>query len=258
VGGDDATDAGRAAAEAGGAWEAAPPDHGEPQALGAEAPGHPEREPETDCADGLDNDSDRLIDCEDGDCPTEDCLEICSDGEDNDRDGLLDCEDDDCWGREDCPTTVRLRGGQLRLTLERTLRSEESWSQQRAWMEVSSAWGSGRAHDTTSCSWTLDSALITRTASYQGTLNQIYSTTAIGSAFDRRGFSAACGLRVTDLPQRLIPSDSVVTLPSGGLWYHGDAELLSSTSWTTSGSQIDRRSWLITLGSGDIWSTTTD
>ena len=51
------------------------------------------------CDDGVDNDGDGQVDCEDGDCtnaqncqpPTED--EICDDGIDNDGDGKVDCAD---------------------------------------------------------------------------------------------------------------------------------------------------------------------
>src|SRR5262249_18358203 len=59
------------------------------------------------CADGLDNDGDSLIDCADPDCVGKTgpggCLcaaaEICNDGCDNDGDGLTDCADPDCAGQ---------------------------------------------------------------------------------------------------------------------------------------------------------------
>jgi hypothetical protein len=53
---------------------------------------------ELDCSDGVDNDDDGLLDCEDGDCASDEiCGElICDDGLDGDGDGLTDCEDDDC------------------------------------------------------------------------------------------------------------------------------------------------------------------
>ncbi len=71
--------------------------------------------PESDCADGLDNDDDGLPDCLDPDCDGrlcgaygEECIgfecqcletdELCTDGVDNDCDGLSDCEDPDCDG----------------------------------------------------------------------------------------------------------------------------------------------------------------
>ncbi|MCK6517316.1 hypothetical protein L6R46_19925 [Myxococcota bacterium] len=59
-----------------------------------------------DCADGLDNDGDGLLDCEDGDCALDSaCVEDCADEVDNDDDGLSDCYDDDCW--PSCSVVVR-------------------------------------------------------------------------------------------------------------------------------------------------------
>lgn len=63
-----------------------------------------------DCRNGIDDDGDGAVDCEDGDCRDGlDCrpmFEDCFDGRDNDRDGLVDCEDGDCRRecdvREDC------------------------------------------------------------------------------------------------------------------------------------------------------------
>ncbi len=51
-----------------------------------------------DCFDGLDNDGDGLIDCDDNDCGPEcnSLEEICGDGIDNDLDGQTDCFDQDC------------------------------------------------------------------------------------------------------------------------------------------------------------------
>ncbi|MBU1222008.1 S-layer homology domain-containing protein [Myxococcota bacterium] len=55
------------------------------------------------CGDGVDNDGDGLIDCQDPDCfyscPS---VENCSDGEDNDHDSLVDCEDPDCFDYANC------------------------------------------------------------------------------------------------------------------------------------------------------------
>ena len=50
------------------------------------------------CDNGIDDDLDGLIDCDDPDCADFiDCLvEICDNGEDDDLDGLVDCEDPDC------------------------------------------------------------------------------------------------------------------------------------------------------------------
>lgn len=57
------------------------------------------------CADGVDNDGDQAVDCDDPDCPCGGELygappmgpdEDCGDGIDNDGDGAIDCQDDDC------------------------------------------------------------------------------------------------------------------------------------------------------------------
>ena len=57
-----------------------------------------------DCSNGIDDDLDGLLDCEDADCAgSEACTEACSGGIDEDGDGLVDCEDGDCWGIDDCP-----------------------------------------------------------------------------------------------------------------------------------------------------------
>jgi len=60
---------------------------------------------ERNCNDGLDNDNDSFIDCQDQDCDTSpDCTvvnnvingEICDNGSDDDDDGAIDCDDSDC------------------------------------------------------------------------------------------------------------------------------------------------------------------
>ena len=59
-----------------------------------------------DCTDGIDNDDDELVDCDDPDCATDAACqpddEICDDGEDNDDDGLVDCDDPDCAADPAC------------------------------------------------------------------------------------------------------------------------------------------------------------
>ncbi len=59
---------------------------------------HPETPPEL-CDDGIDNDVDGAIDCDDEDCSlTFACSHetVCDDGLDDDDDGLVDCRDPDC------------------------------------------------------------------------------------------------------------------------------------------------------------------
>lgn len=55
------------------------------------------------CNDGIDNDNDGLIDCEDDSCNSSSlCEEICNDGIDNDGDGFIDCADANCEDFQDC------------------------------------------------------------------------------------------------------------------------------------------------------------
>ncbi len=61
------------------------------------------------CSDGLDDDGDGLIDCEDPDCQSswwctvvDDIETACDDGEDNDSDGVADCADADCGFLDSC------------------------------------------------------------------------------------------------------------------------------------------------------------
>ena len=56
------------------------------------------------CDNGIDDDGDGFIDCEDQDCWNSGlCHEICGNGQDDDGDGLTDCEDPDCWVNGQCP-----------------------------------------------------------------------------------------------------------------------------------------------------------
>ena len=58
-----------------------------------------------DCTDGVDNDGDGYIDCEDAECLSDDDCELvedCTDSIDNDGDGDVDCDDSDCEDSDDC------------------------------------------------------------------------------------------------------------------------------------------------------------
>jgi hypothetical protein len=52
-----------------------------------------------ECTDGIDNDRDGLVDCEEGYCKSS-CEENCTDYVDNDRDGFNGCDDPKCAGKE--------------------------------------------------------------------------------------------------------------------------------------------------------------
>jgi len=62
---------------------------------------------EKNCSDGIDDDRDGLIDCDDPDCGASPECPIayekdCTDGIDDDGDGFIDCEDSDCTNRPGC------------------------------------------------------------------------------------------------------------------------------------------------------------
>jgi len=56
------------------------------------------------CFNGIDDDSDGFVDCNDYDCsqipihPACRLTEICDNGRDDDEDGKVDCDDFDCTG----------------------------------------------------------------------------------------------------------------------------------------------------------------
>ena len=55
-----------------------------------------------DCADGVDNDYDDLVDCLDPLCDYQELCIGCDDGYDNDDNGSADCADPTCVGAEAC------------------------------------------------------------------------------------------------------------------------------------------------------------
>ncbi len=71
--------------------------------------------PFEDCDDGVDNDGDGFIDCDDPDCfgdpACEGDDEICDDGIDNDGDGRIDCDDLDCALAPNCVEIVGCEPG---------------------------------------------------------------------------------------------------------------------------------------------------
>ncbi len=67
------------------------------------------------CHNGVDDDRNGLIDCEDSQCAfSAQCGENCLDGLDNDGDGDVDCQDSDCLD-EVCLSQRRVSGGQVML-----------------------------------------------------------------------------------------------------------------------------------------------
>ena len=240
------------------------------------------------CGDGLDNDGDGLLDCEDGDCwETAACGEDCTDGTDNDLDGVTDCADADCWGTVACPVVhAQVRSGELwrgrqqRSTHGRSAiwRSEGRSSHTFSYW-YGSSWGWMSAHDvrgtawvstassTRSCSWWVDSALASQSSG--------------GSSMWRRGFgtSGGCALSGSSFLPALLPildtgsapEDAVDGLGRSVVWYQGSLGLHTTTSTTTvhththgdsssgSSSRVTQRaytaSWMLQLEPGDTATT---
>jgi hypothetical protein len=69
------------------------------------------------CTNGVDDDLDGLVDCQDGDCSSNAACggtpENCTDGLDNDQDGAIDCGDLDCQNHPSCqgPTAENCTNG---------------------------------------------------------------------------------------------------------------------------------------------------
>ncbi len=62
---------------------------------------------ETSCTDGIDNDADGKVDCDDSECAADPACApaseaSCNDGIDNDNDGKIDCDDSDCSASPFC------------------------------------------------------------------------------------------------------------------------------------------------------------
>ena len=59
---------------------------------------------ETNCTNGIDDDGDGLVDCDDPDCAaSNECtVEICDNGIDDDGDGWIDCSDSECYNLSFC------------------------------------------------------------------------------------------------------------------------------------------------------------
>ncbi len=56
------------------------------------------------CFDGIDNEDNGAADCDDSTCgDSEACIGDCDDGLDDDGDGRTDCDDPDCAGSPACP-----------------------------------------------------------------------------------------------------------------------------------------------------------
>ena len=173
-----------------------------------------------DCEDGIDQDCDGLMDCEDGDCAGELCGEMdCADGLDDDSDGAIDCLDDECWGLTACAGTA-----QVQIAGTHTARVTGMKSSTREWQfhvtlndvagqlqvrpSASASWQS--------CAWSVDQVSAAFHTSSAGGITRIMAVRRLGFYID-----PGCG------------TSSSAFLPAGGaLW----ADPFEPFPWRTTAS----------------------
>jgi len=216
-----------------------------------------------DCEDGVDNDGDGRVDCEDGEC-SDLCIESCTNGEDDDGDALVDCEDDDCWGTEWCAEDFSLpvgtlissvvMGGDVSLELWWSGHFGYGvWQSRSVGSEVAgrSIWGTARvllpsASTSTTCSWSVDAVTWhrhDRWFSYDGSQS---------TYLRRQGLSVdeGCPLRSSAFLPGWLAVDDGRGVADGVIWYQGAVISSDRSTYyrTYAGNQIsrdDRSSWQV-------------
>ena len=233
---------------------------------------------ETDCGDGLDDDGDGLVDCEDGDCAGDPLCEEadCDDGLDNDADGLTDCDDDDCWGTICHPAGVRARvlgGGGLTRQWHKTS-YRRPWGTAWRWdytftssalatsvqgvVQVlphgAASWAATSAHS--SCAWSVAGVDIARVGQgyYRPGSEGSYSAVA---SVARSGFQVEPGCRVSGswfLPGELFVWSGAAYLDYSALgWFLGGSSPWYALDKTGSSSRRSSTPWYestLVVGSG--------
>jgi len=199
--------------------------------------------------DGIDNDCDGLVDCEDAGClPLDECEERdCSDGLDSDHDGLVDCQDDDCWSVDCHPAGLRSRvhGGTMQQRSTGWYWHYTGWMAAPRWertdfnfthtAQLGSVWGtlqvlpSGAASwDATSarttCTWSADTVSMSWYRDYGSGVYTVRFPNVV-----RGGFAVADGCRVAGssfLPVEVHPAYGVGWVDNSwdwGFWNGGQA-----------------------------------
>ncbi len=150
--------------------------------------------------------------------------EVCDDGLDNDKDGLLDCEDSDCEENVGCAyagATIAVRvtgGGPLEYERE-FVRSE--WTSTID-VSISDVQGSVRIYGvdgTSTCDWTMDE--VTGGMSWEP--YQVRSEIVGDPIWERNGFTidSACTLDGEGLLPEVFMGAQSFTTADGEPWYHG-------------------------------------
>jgi hypothetical protein len=141
------------------------------------------------CTDGIDNDRDDSVDCDDSDC-AEDlaCNEslhgaaACTDSADNDEDGFIDCFDIDCAGSSGCPLGVP--GDSCATAIPVTGESVEQTFDTCAYTNDFTATETANCQSTTSTNHTAQDFVVQFTAPSAGEYIAKFDTLVDGSSFD--------------------------------------------------------------------------
>jgi hypothetical protein len=238
-----------------------------------------EKAAEGSCVDGVDEDGDGLVDCEDADClEAAGCVEAdCGDGVDGDADGLLDCEDEDCWGTEGCLESAalpsgtvvssRVLGGWAMLGRHRrstSARYDYIYNRARSsWVQAGSIWGTARVRqpdvtDSTACTWWLSAMSWRKESAVFASSGGARELTA--EALERGGVvvDSGCPLRSHGFLPRDFTVDASAMLGSGLPWYRGQAtwsafDHTPLDSTYRQGSELRSSWWIPELDAGETF-----
>ena len=231
------------------------------------------------CLNGVDDDCNGLVDCEEAACSVA-CTEwVCDDGLDDDLDGDIDCDDEDCMGVGACTRVARVRvtsgRGQARQHRFRdgpfTCGWEASWSvsSQGSFTSVTGTVeltrGTGSTAMSSACAWSAQELSFDQQSSYAqegscGATTLVASWDWPGLQVSGLQMSSSCGISGSAwLPAHLALRSGIVearqertTAPwpdSGPVWLRPT----SAASWTSTGtSHWDGATYTSTYGATSV------
>lgn len=188
-----------------------------------------------DCSDGVDQDCDGLLDCEDADCLTA-CVEDCEQSGDEDGDGYADCLDEDCWGVAGCGRPeIQVTGGSVSVWRAQYLYA----SGPRFRHHYANFFPTGRIQQgSESCQW---SGRFFASASWSSP-QSVNSMARVSSVV-----SSACGIPLGSSwlpPASSLTWDSGQVLRLGEAWYvPGSAYGTQTSTWSFSHTSASEGGW---------------